>query len=39
MILGGFAGASEQDRQNLQTSREVLAHDVFPAVREKLAAS
>lgn len=37
MILGGFASTSAQARADLQLSREVLAAEVFPAVREKLA--
>jgi len=36
MILGGFAGASEEAAAHLAVSREVLAREVFPAVREKL---
>lgn len=37
MILGGFAGTSERARADLHLSRELLAAEVFPAVREKLA--
>jgi len=36
MILGGFAGGSEEAAAHLAVSREVLAREVFPAVREKL---
>jgi 5,10-methylenetetrahydromethanopterin reductase len=36
MILGGFAGASDEAAAQLAVSREVLAREVFPAVREKL---
>jgi 5,10-methylenetetrahydromethanopterin reductase len=36
LILGGFAGASEQAAADLAVSRAVLAGEVFPAVREKL---
>ncbi len=39
MILGGFAGATGQAQADLKTSREVLAAEVFPAVRGKLRAS
>jgi 5,10-methylenetetrahydromethanopterin reductase len=38
MILGGFAAPDERSRQRLEASREVLASEVFPMVREKLAA-
>jgi 5,10-methylenetetrahydromethanopterin reductase len=37
MILGGMTGTSEDDQVELQRSREVLAAEVFPAVRERLA--
>lgn len=37
MILGGFASTSERARADLHLSRELLAAEVFPAVREKLA--
>jgi 5,10-methylenetetrahydromethanopterin reductase len=36
LILGGFAGASEEAAEQLAVSREVLAREVFPAVRDKL---
>ena len=39
MILGGFAAPDERSRQRLEASREVLAREVFPMAREKLAAS
>jgi 5,10-methylenetetrahydromethanopterin reductase len=39
MILGGFAAPDEQSRRRLEASREVLTSEVFPMVREKLAAS
>jgi 5,10-methylenetetrahydromethanopterin reductase len=37
VILGGFAGASTEAAQQLLVSQEVLAQEVLPAVREKLA--
>lgn len=37
VILGGFARAGEQDSEKLRVSREVLAAEVFPAVRARLA--
>jgi 5,10-methylenetetrahydromethanopterin reductase len=36
LILGGFAGASDEAAAHLAVSRDVLAREVFPAVREKL---
>jgi 5,10-methylenetetrahydromethanopterin reductase len=37
LILGGFAGASAEAAEQLAVSRDVLAREVFPAVREKVA--
>jgi 5,10-methylenetetrahydromethanopterin reductase len=38
-ILGGFARSGPQDAEKLRISREVLAAEVIPAVRARLAAS
>ena len=39
MILGSFAPPDEESQRALETSRQVLAAEVFPQVRQKLATS